>query len=144
MKKTTLIAATSFLIVSLCYLTSYALTIDRVTSIPPVRLTLNGGTLTASIDGATGFRSGVLNVPDWNDFGAKQDALTFSAPLSEDSNIVSLPKAASDANGYLDKTDWTAFNAKQDAISGASGTFTSADGKTITVANGIITDITGP
>ncbi len=44
-------------------------------------------------------------------------------------------------NGYLSSTNFTIFNNKQPAISGASGSFTTVDLKTVTVVNGIITAI---
>lgn len=51
--------------------------------------------------------------------GAKQDNLTFDAPLSKDvNNEVSIPKATDAINGYLDATDFQTFAGKQDALSG--------------------------
>ncbi len=48
----------------------------------------------------------------WN---AKENALTFTAPLSRTVNTISIPPATGAANGYLTLTDWTTFNSKQPA-----------------------------
>jgi hypothetical protein len=59
-----------------------------------------------------------------------------------------IPQADHFSSGYLSSDDWRRFEGKaektyvDDSIpSGASGTFTTADSKTVTVVNGIITSI---
>ena len=56
--------------------------------------------------------SGVVSVASaGTDF---QAALSFSTPLLNTSNTISIPQATSIANGYLTNTDWTSFNNKID------------------------------
>jgi len=62
---------------------------------------------------------GVLSSTDWNTFNNKQTALTFSTPLVNTSNTVSMPPATGSANGYLTSASWTTFNNKQAALSGS-------------------------
>ena len=40
-------------------------------------------------------------------------ALSFTAPLVDTSNVISLPVATASADGYLSHTDWVTFNGKQ-------------------------------
>ena len=42
--------------------------------------------------------------------------LSFTAPLVESSNTISMPVATASADGYLSHTDWATFNAKQAAL----------------------------
>ena len=42
--------------------------------------------------------------------------LSFTPPLLESSNTISMPVATSSADGYLSHTDWATFNAKQAAL----------------------------
>lgn len=62
---------------------------------------------------------GALSSTDWNTFNSKQAPLTFSAPLSNTSNTVSIPVATSTVSGYLTSTNWNTFNNKQAALSGS-------------------------
>ncbi|MEN9701323.1 MAG: hypothetical protein RIR55_638, partial [Bacteroidota bacterium] len=43
-----------------------------------------------------------------------QTPLSFASPLTNSSNIISLPVASSSSNGYLSYTDWSTFNNKID------------------------------
>jgi len=69
----------------------------------------------------------------WN---AKENALTFSSPLSRSTNTISIQAATGSANGYLSSADFTTFNSKQGAITlttdGTSGAATLV-GNTINV-----------
>jgi hypothetical protein len=98
-----------------------------------VTLTL-GGTPTTSLLRATSITVGwtgtladgrIASAATWN---AKENALTFSAPLSRATNTISIPVATSLANGYLSSTDWSTFNGKQATITltttGSSGAST--------------------
>lgn len=75
-----------------------------------------GGDLSAnrtlSISQATTSTNGYLSSTDWNTFNGKENALTFSSPLSRSTNTISIPAATSSVNGYLTSTDWTTFNNK--------------------------------
>jgi len=57
----------------------------------------------------------IASASTWN---AKENALTFSSPLSRSTNTISIPAATTSVNGYLTSTDWTTFNGKI----GGSGT----------------------
>jgi len=57
----------------------------------------------------------IASASTWN---AKENALTFSSPLSRSTNTISIPAATTSVNGYLTSTDWTTFNNKV----GGSGT----------------------
>lgn len=59
-------------------------------------------------------QSGYLDSVDFNEFVAKENALTFSAPLSRTDNTISLPMASSSVDGALSSGDWTIFNNKGD------------------------------
>jgi hypothetical protein len=85
-------------------------------------------THTFNIPTASGTNRGALSPSDWTIFNNKQNALTFSSPLSNTLNIISISQANNSINGYLSATDWVAFNSKQNAISltttGSSGSAT--------------------
>lgn len=59
---------------------------------------------------------GALSTTDWTTFNGKQAPLTFSGPIVNTSNVVSMPAATASANGYLTSTNWTTFNNKQSAL----------------------------
>jgi hypothetical protein len=85
-------------------------------------------THTFNLPTASGTNRGALSSSDWTTFNSKQNALTFSTPLSNVSNTVSISQANSSTNGYLSSTDWTTFNSKQNTITltttGTSGAAT--------------------
>lgn len=60
----------------------------------------------------------ISSASTWN---AKENALTFSAPLSRSVNTISIPVATSLANGYLSSTDWSTFNGKEAALTFSTG-----------------------
>lgn len=66
---------------------------------------------TAAASGANLY--GCTSTNTWTQLGGT--AYTFSAPLSNSSNTISIPLATSTTNGYLGHTDWSTFNAKQPA-----------------------------
>jgi len=49
----------------------------------------------------------------WN---AKENALTFSGPLSRSTNTISIPAATASVDGYLSASNFTIFNAKESAL----------------------------
>jgi hypothetical protein len=72
---------------------------------------------------ANGSTKGFLASADWSTFNGKENVLTFSAPLSRSTNIISLPVADATHNGYLTSADWSTFNGK----SSFSGLYTGLD-----------------
>ena len=58
---------------------------------------------------------------------------TFSPPLVNTGNIISIPVATSIADGYLSSTDWSTFNGKQNQLNGTG--FVKASGTTISYDN---------
>ena len=95
----------------------------------PATLTLSttaplsgGGNLSAnrslSIAQATGTADGYLSSANWSTFNGKENVLTFSGPLSRNTNTISLPAATTSVSGYLASADWTTFSGKL----GGSGT----------------------
>ena len=74
------------------------------------------------IGAASSSANGYLTSTDWSTFNGKENALTFSSPLSRATNTISIPAASSSVNGYLTSTDWSTFNGK------GSGTVTSVSG----------------
>jgi len=73
----------------------------------------NGGTgATSANDARTNLGLGSAATKSTIDF---QGPLTFSAPLNNVSNTISMPVASTSVNGYLSAIDWTSFNNKIDA-----------------------------
>ncbi|MGC8958065.1 MAG: tail fiber domain-containing protein, partial [Candidatus Kapaibacteriota bacterium] len=68
---------------------------------------------------------------DWTTFNNKENALTFTSPLSRVGNTISIPQANGTTDGYLSSTDWTTFNNKENAITKGNLT-TTTTGVTIT------------
>lgn len=98
-----------------------------------VTLTL-GGTPTTALLRAASITVGwtgtladarIASAATWN---AKENALTFSAPLSRATNTISIPVATALVDGYLSSANFTTFNNKQAAITltttGSSGSAT--------------------
>lgn len=69
--------------------------------------------------------TGLLSATNWNTFNGKENALTFSAPLSRSVNTISIPVATTLVDGYLSAADWTTFNNK------GNGTVTSVAALTL-------------
>lgn len=91
----------------------------------------SGTSLSQHVADAT--HNGYLSSSDWSTFNAKQAALSFTSPLHNTSNTVSIDQAGSGASGYLSSTDWNTFNNKQAALSNFSCS-----------ANQFFTSFTGP
>ena len=82
-------------------------------------VTITGGTgavlgsgVTISIINADGTHTGLLSAADYSVFGAKENALTFSGPVSRVANTISVNQANGSTDGYLSLSDWTSFNNK--------------------------------
>lgn len=84
--------------------------------------------------------NGYLTSTDWSTFNGKENALTFSSPLSRATNTISIPAASASANGYLTSTNWSTFNGKQDAITGAASTVTTSN---LTANRAVISNASG-
>jgi len=65
--------------------------------------------------------------------------ITDGDGVSDDPTI-DIEYADVSTDGILDKDDWSTFNGKAD-YNAVSGTFTTDDGKTVTVTNGMISNI---
>ena len=94
------------------------------------------------------FQNDASSIPN---VSAYVPALTFSAPLVDTSNVVSMPVATASADGYLSHTDWATFNAKQAALTfplsvaqGGTGEITASAARTNlgAAASGANSDIT--
>jgi len=120
----------------------------------PISITNNTTTPVIELLSATTGRNGYLTSTDWTTFNNKQAALSFTTPLVNTSNTITINQASSSVNGFLTSTDWTTFNGKQNALSNASasvsGILTSTDWNTFngkqnllsnasTTVNGILT-----
>jgi len=109
-------------------------TVTSVTATAP----LTGGTITNSgsigISQATSSTDGYLSSGDWTTFNGKENALSFTSPLSRSTNTISIPAATGSANGYLTSTDWTTFNGKQTSVLNSGNIFV---GNTSNVATGV-------
>jgi hypothetical protein len=84
-----------------------------------------------ALSNASASVSGILTSTDWTTFNNKQNTLTFTTPLVNTSNTITINQSSGSANGFLTSTDWTTFNNKQNALSNASasvsGILTSTD-----------------
>jgi|GEM_PF-889411 len=110
---------------------------------PTDGVTITGGTgavfgdgVTISIANADGTQTGLLSSTDHAIFSAKEDALTFSGPLSRDADVVSLVMADASNDGYLDAGDWSSFNAKENALTFSGPVSRVGDTISITQADG--------
>ena len=97
-----------------------------------------GSTPIISITQSSNVSNGYLSSADWITFNSKENALTFSSPLSRSTNTISIPAATVSVNGYLTSTDWATFNSKQGLLSITSLTNTGTDGITITNGTGAV------
>lgn len=66
---------------------------------------------------------------------------TFNAQVNDGDGIASAEVLACDRSGDVTSLAVTGPGVRVDGVMGASGTFTSADGKTITVTKGLITEV---
>jgi hypothetical protein len=127
------------------------ISVGTVTSVSSLTLGTTGTDLNSSVTNSTTTPVITLNVPnasatnrgaltssDWSLFNGKENALTFSAPLSRSVNTISIPAATTSVSGHLTSTDWNTFNNKQNTISfGAIGSTPNANGASI--ASSVIT-----
>ena len=67
--------------------------------------------------------------------GLKENALTFSSPLSRSVNTISMPAATTSVDGYLTSTDWNTFNGKYNLPSLTAGSVLFSNGTTIAQNN---------
>ena len=65
-----------------------------------------------ALSNASSSVSGILTSTDWTIFNNKQNALTFTTPLVNTSNTITINQSSGSANGFLSSTDWTTFNNK--------------------------------
>ncbi|HTJ53721.1 MAG TPA: hypothetical protein VL443_29905 [Cyclobacteriaceae bacterium] len=93
-------------------------TVTSVSATSPIFVTSPTTTPNITIQQANTSQNGYLSNTDWNTFNGKENALTFSSPLSRSVNTISIPSASGSVNGYLSSTDWTTFNGKQSVLSG--------------------------
>ena len=103
-------------------------------------------THTFNLPTASGTNRGALSSADWTTFNGKENALTFSSPLSRSINTISIPAASTSVNGYLTSTDWNTFNGKQSAltltVTGSSGASTLV-GSTLNIPTYTLTGLGG-
>lgn len=81
---------------------------------------------------------GVLLAADWNTFNNKQASLTFSAPLVNTANTISITQSGVATNGYLSSTDWNTFNNKQSTLTLGNLTDVGTDGIVVTGGTGSV------
>ena len=103
----------------------------------PALLELNGAYMTPggvdyTLTGSGPYTETFVNAPVTGSnltslYGNAASINTFSSPLVDISNVVSIPVATGSANGYLSSTDWTTFNGKQANLSLLAGTYTNGD-----------------
>jgi hypothetical protein len=65
----------------------------------------------------------------WTQLGGSPGSYSFSAPLSQSGNTVSISQATSSTDGYLSHIDWGTFNSKQPAgnyLTGLTGDITAS------------------
>lgn len=132
-----------------------ALTFGDLTETTSSILTITGGAnavigsgVSIAVSLASGSTNGYLSSTDWTTFNNKQDALTFTAPLSNTSGTVSISQSGTAANGYLSSTDWNTFNGKASlafktiSVSGQTDIVADAADDTLTVAQGDRIEVT--
>jgi hypothetical protein len=116
---------------------SWTTGVGSVTSIT-ASAPLTGGTITTTgsigITQASGSADGYLSSTDWATFSGKENALTFTSPLSRATNTISIPAATGSVNGYLTSTNWTTFNNKLSSTLSSGNIFT---GNSSNVATGV-------
>jgi len=67
-----------------------------------------------------------------------ENILTFNAPLSRTSNVISMTAATTSSNGYLTSTDWNLFNSKQSTVAAGLGV-TVSGGNTVSIGQSVAT-----
>ncbi len=105
-------------ITSLGGLTGATQTFATGTSGADFAISSSGSTHTFNIPTASASNRGLLSTTDWSTFNAKQAALTFSSPLSNSANTISIANAAADGTTKGAATFTAAdFNASTGLIS---------------------------
>jgi len=75
-------------------------------------ITSTGTSHTFNIPNSSPSSRGLLSSTDYSTFNNKENALTFSSPLSRSTNTISIPQATTSVSGFLSSTDWNTFNNK--------------------------------
>lgn len=118
-------------ITSLNGLTNATQTFATGTSGTDFNISSSGSTHTFNLPTSSATNRGLLSSADWSTFSNKENALSFTSPLTRAVNTISIPFASSTANGYLTSADWTTFNNKQPAGSYLTTTTWGAIGGTL-------------
>ena len=137
---TTFNSKLSTAITSLNGLTGATQTFATGTSGSDFGITSTGTSHTFNIPNSSPGSRGLLSSTDFSTFTSKENALTFSAPLSRSTNTISIPAATTSVSGHLTSTDWTTFNNKQATITGGATTITSSN---LTVSRALVSDGSG-
>jgi hypothetical protein len=129
--------------VSLNNLTDQSQFLTTGTSGTNFAIVSSGDTHTFNLPIASATNTGKLSSTDWSTFNNKQAALSFTAPLDNTSNTISIPAATSLVDGYLDNLDWVKFDTAYNrsltsaAVTGTTTktlTLNKQDGGTITAS----------
>jgi hypothetical protein len=98
--------------------------------------------ITLNVPTASAANRGALSSTDWTTFNSKQSALTFTSPLVNTTNTITINQSSSTTDGYLSSTDWTTFNGKASnsfttiAVSGQSNIVADTATDTLTIVAG--------
>ena len=98
--------------------------------------------ITLNVPTASAANRGALSSTDWTTFNSKQSALTFTSPLVNTTNTITINQSSSTTDGYLSSTDWTTFNGKASnsfttiAVSGQSNIVADSATDTLTIVAG--------
>lgn len=103
-------------------------------------ITSTGTSHTFNIPDSSPSSRGLLSSTYFSTFNAKENALTFSAPLSRSTNTISIPAATTSVSGHLTSTDWNTFNNKQATITGGATTITTSN---LTASRALVSDGSG-
>jgi len=103
-------------------------------------ITSTGTSHTFNIPNSSPYSRGLLGATDYSTFNNKENALTFSAPLSRSTNTISIPAATTSISGHLTSTDWNTFNGKQATITGGATTITTSN---LTASRALVSDGSG-
>ena len=108
------------------------LAIGTAGSSPGFSSAANTHTLNIPMASSGGVTAGLLSNTDHAAFSGKEEALTFTAPITRAVNAISIPQATGVASGYLDSSDYISFNNKVnragDTMGGTLTLFTGTTG----------------
>ena len=85
----------------------------------------------------------------WDELGAtvdisgKENALTFSTPLSRSVNTISMPQATTSVSGYLSSTDFTTFTNKENSANKQNSLVVDGTGTKFPTVDAVNTGISG-